>query len=503
MAVNRFIGTTNSNWGTATNWSQGTVPTANDGHTTTFDATSPACTVNTSNRVCQILDFTGYTNTITMTFQITVSGSVTLSATMGVSGTGQLIVNSTATLTSNGKIWPNNFVISGANQIFTLADNWTVLGNVSQGAGNSGTVNGNILYIGGNLSTGAAVADGTTVYEMNGTGTISGVGALRHSLIINTAGTITFSGVNIYSTGVLTYMAGNVVTTGSILSIPASTTLNTSGIIWDTIYTTSTQTVTLTSDLYCNNLTATSNTTHTWNGNNIYISSVLASAGSGTITGTSIINLIGLSVSIPSLTGWTNNTIINTSGTVTFSGALRYNTGTMTYTAGIIITTGSTITINANTTLDTDGIVWNNITTTTGLTTLTLSSKLTVMGELWFQGDTTISGDRFETYGLMIGQVTISNSIDLVLVSTKECIVTGYIRHYGARKGVLGTISASTIGSKAILTVRQGATQIIGYVNVTDIDSSNGITLRSYDGIFSNCDNWIKLNQEITVSYGS
>ncbi|MEK9135042.1 MAG: hypothetical protein AAB451_01980, partial [Patescibacteria group bacterium] len=76
MAANIFDGSTDSNWGTAANWSLNAVPTATDANVATFDATSPACTVNAPNRVCNGLDFTGYTNTITMTFQITVSGSV-------------------------------------------------------------------------------------------------------------------------------------------------------------------------------------------------------------------------------------------------------------------------------------------------------------------------------------------------------------------------------------------------------------------------------------------
>ena len=129
-----------------------------------------------------------------------------------------------------------------------------------------------------------------------------------------------------------------------------------------------------------------------------------------------------------------------------------------------------------------------------------INSKLSVSGELWLQSNTTLAGTSyFEVAGLMVGVITGSNNASLTLVATREYIVTSYIRHYGARSGVAGTILSATPGSKALLTVRQGASQIIGYVNVTDIDSSNGITLRSYEGTFSNCTNWLKLNQEYSL----
>ena len=80
MAANIFTGATNSLFSVATNWSLGTVPTSTDANTATFDATSPNCTVNVSSN-CQSLDFTGYTNVLTMTFILTVSnGTVTFQA---------------------------------------------------------------------------------------------------------------------------------------------------------------------------------------------------------------------------------------------------------------------------------------------------------------------------------------------------------------------------------------------------------------------------------------
>jgi hypothetical protein len=110
MADRYFVnGGVDNNWGSTSNWSAtsggaggSSIPTAGDA--VFFDTNSPNCTVNASNRVALSLNFTGYSNTITMTFAITVSGNVTLSANMGISGTGALTINGSSTLTSNGRL---------------------------------------------------------------------------------------------------------------------------------------------------------------------------------------------------------------------------------------------------------------------------------------------------------------------------------------------------------------------------------------------------------------
>jgi len=106
---NLFTGATNANWGTSTNWSLGVVPTASDGYVTRFDATSPNCSVNSSNRICNHIDFTGYTNTITRSQILTVSGNITLSPTMNWAGTNVFGMNASGTITTNGKSIPNTF----------------------------------------------------------------------------------------------------------------------------------------------------------------------------------------------------------------------------------------------------------------------------------------------------------------------------------------------------------------------------------------------------------
>lgn len=356
MAINTFTGATDSNWGTATNWSQGTVPTAADGHTTTFDGTSPNCTVNTSNRVCNVLTFSGYTNTITMTFGITVSGSITLGSSMVISGTGFLACNATSTLTSNGKTWPNALTLTGA-VTHTLFDNWDVDGLLTLGSGTAATtVDGNQISAGAGLTHGGSTSTiaGTTTVVMNGTGSITGStggGGFRLNLTINTAGTITISSAQTfsYNTGTMTYIAGTVDTTNSTVSVfNQSTTLAVSGITWSTFTLSGTATMTLSENLVVGgtlNLGSTTATT-TINGSLINASgSVNFNPTSGIVTGTTVLTLLSTqTVAAPNITTGTLRLPINLkagSGTITISTPIYTDLGKVVYTSGSITTTSA------------------------------------------------------------------------------------------------------------------------------------------------------------------
>lgn len=337
MAANIFTGATNSNWGTATNWSLGAVPTASDGNPATFNAASPACTVDTSARVCNGLDFRGtgvtdYANTITMSQQITCSGSVTLSPTMTIADAGTLIVNTASTLTSATKTWPNSLTLNGA-VTHTLADDWDVDGTLSLGTtSQTTTIAGAFtLTVAGGLTWpgSGSVVTGAASIVLNGTGTITGGASsatLKLNLTINTAGTITFAASShSYSTGTLTYTAGTVVTTGStLLILAANTTLAVNGITWNNVTLQGAFTHTLSENINVSGLlqlgAGTSATVI--NGSTINASAGVRLGGSSaTVSGTTVINVNGTgTLDGPSLTtGVINNPItINVpGGTVT------------------------------------------------------------------------------------------------------------------------------------------------------------------------------------------
>jgi hypothetical protein len=72
MAIYYWRGLTNSNWGTAGNWSTGSTSTLGGAVPTNvddaiFDINSSACTVNVTTAQTRSINFTTYTQTITMT----------------------------------------------------------------------------------------------------------------------------------------------------------------------------------------------------------------------------------------------------------------------------------------------------------------------------------------------------------------------------------------------------------------------------------------------------
>jgi hypothetical protein len=279
-----FTGAVNSNWGTAGNWDTGVLPSATGaGSDAIFNASSPNCTVNITTAVCRNLNFTGYTNTITMTNTIIVGSTssanpghaVTLSSTMGISGIGSIQTrsNGNISLRSNGRTWPNAFgianVVAFANPTVTLLDNWTISGNLfiapggapvvtfsgafTINAGASVTIQGT-----GNAARVAATTGSVSTIRMTGTGTFSfsGImGGFGLNLIIDAPGqTVTlgpiagYGGLGVVTGSTFSYVAGTVVCTGTFYlhftvlggatytlnlfgsSSPSATTTNASGI---------------------------------------------------------------------------------------------------------------------------------------------------------------------------------------------------------------------------------------------------------------------------------
>jgi hypothetical protein len=255
-------GTTNSNWGTASNWtSPAAVPTA--ATDAIFDNLSPDCTVNVA-AVCANLNFnsgTGYANTITMTNAITVGLSVpiittntavTLSSGMTIAGAGGIntryLNTGTLTLTSNGKTWPNAFSIfnvftSGAAGVVALVDNWVVNGTLTIGSGTFQTtfngafsITANSNFVIGSTSVGPvrSTSGAISTIILGGTGTwsqASTVSSFGINLNINTAGTITIStgcsygGLGTNTGSSFTYTAGTVICQGTFTFVHAQSSI--------------------------------------------------------------------------------------------------------------------------------------------------------------------------------------------------------------------------------------------------------------------------------------
>lgn len=363
MASLYFInGLVDSNWGTAGNWASTdgglhtteAVPTAADD--VFFTVNSPNCTVNTSSRVAKSLTFTGYVSTITMSQQISVSGSVTLVAGMTIAGSGALLVIAAANLTSNGKTWPNALTLATNSITYTLIDNWTVNGLLTLGGTSAAvTING-LFTITATTSvtlgstTGSVL--GTASVLMNGTGTLTcsqTTGSFRLIFTINTAGTITFAAGTLgYGGGTLTYTAGTIVTPNNInLILVTACTLAVNGITWGTITLTATVTVTLTEHLNASGLVTLGSSTNAPVLNGAFNlncpAGVRHGSTTGTVSGTTTVRLTGTGTFDGP--GVTNGRMSNPiefaagGGTITIDGPLYIELGKLLFTSGTITVT--------------------------------------------------------------------------------------------------------------------------------------------------------------------
>jgi hypothetical protein len=500
-AATRTISNTGGNYNSTSTWVEGAVPTSADDVVAT--ATSGQLTVNVSS-AAKSVNFTNYTNTLTMDATLTVSGNVTLVSAMTINGTGLLTISVTAptapSLTSNGKTWPNSLTLNSNGTTYTFADAWTIGGNLTLSGtngsiitlGNNLTVGGNVVYtytatansqingadyllnIGGNFTMNqtTGILSGTATIVMNGTGTFSmsavTSGYLKNNLTFNTTGTITISGAIRYSTGTMTYTAGNIVTTGSTLYLVGSSTLNTNGIVWNNI-TNANVTTTLTS-----NLTASGNVQigignggSAMNGYTLYVGgNFSASTGSGgsVAGGTTKIVLNGTGTwSVANTDGMDFDLEINTTGTITIGTVYFYTTATertIKYTAGNLITTNAILRIRSYST--------HNI--------------------IFDLGGITIKELRF------VKSVTYYTNLKLA----SDLVISGNIQN--ADCSLASTILSTVSGTRRKLTLLQGATQNLRLVNATDIDSSDGQTMWSQRGVFSNSLNWKVNSRPLTYS---
>ena len=440
-------GTTNSNWGTSTNWAvdgagNSGIPTA--ATDAIFDNLSPNCTVNITTAVCRNLNFnsgTGYTNTITMTNQILVGSSVvgvlnhsvTLSSGMGIAGTGAIITraNGTTTLTSNGRVWPNTLGINssfvGTNSVATITDNWTV-GNLILGPGTNHamtlngaftiTVNGNFsVPMFGNVSRVNATAGSLTTIKLAGTGTwssgatfVSGATVaigFGPSIVIDTTGTITigngcyFGGsVSVAGTN-FTYVQGTVIHSGTFhllgnqggngysvnlngSSSPSATTTSSTGVNFQNL----------------------SFTTF----------SLGASPGACAITGNlcAVGNLLVTAFSATKGMVLTSGGTIYVGGNLTVNGAMRTNSSTIVVLQGTGTWTENTISLSVGC-----GISWQVQINTTGTITVASNIGLTDAGSItytagtftWGAGNTLYMTGQAALYGLGSYGVFIDNLI--------------------------------------------------------------------------------------------
>lgn len=393
-----------TDWSLATSWSTvssisaintGTFPVSTTADPVIFDANSSNCTVNTVNRTCTSITFAAYTNTITMSFNITVSGAITFGASMLVLGSGSIGSIVTSTITPNGFAWPNTFTLGGTSQTYTLASNMTLNGQLTCFGTTAVTINANTLTC-NNGAVFTTPTSGTTTIELKG-GNWSGT--CNNTMNLNSSGTITIVNNIGRGHGTLTWVAGTINNSGNHSLSYSGGSINVgNNIIWNNI-TMGTGTITLVSSLYASGSLITGNG-GIWNGAyTIYCTGITQNNTTNNIYGTATVELTGTGTwqMTTSNTSWGFDTVINCG-----AGTLTINTGrifgstirvaTLTYTSGTVNCLGGMTFYNCI--LATNGMNFNNVglgTSGAGATSVTLTNNLTVVGDCTVQGNANLS----------------------------------------------------------------------------------------------------------------
>lgn len=318
----------------------------------------------------------------------------------------------------------------------------------------------------------------------------SGVGAGNYSNIFTITNAITVSG-NVTLSSTMT------ITGTQYITINATATLTSNGKTWTGGFgLTNPITVTL-----ADNWVITGNINITTgaiviNGNQITLNGGMTCGGSPapTLSGTTTLVFGNGTFSGAGGNGVSNNITINSAGSVsvgTSGSPFILNGGTFTYTAGTI--TQAYLTLNgAAFTFNTSGMNFNAITTGgfTSPSTITLASIWNVTS--YTVGFSSASNQNLTfagTAGFNIGTL-ISNQANktITLVSGVTYNINTSITSLFGTSANHNKIISSIGGIKSILTLKQGATQDLSFVDFTDIDGlTNGQkTICTYKGVLTN-----------------
>lgn len=555
MATYYWRGLTNANWFSAGNWSTGStstlggaIPQGTDD--VIFDANSSACTqnyvtipggANPTTGMCRSINFTAYTNTITMSNPIYVgtnggsNAGVYLGVNMGISGTGALnLLTANAVLQSNGRIWPNSLQLgtnfANSATAVSLLDTWIQYGNMSLSPSAlryniSGT--GRIDFYGSSLTTTGQfnVAGGSPKIVILSACTFSGNQASTSALgvaIDFSAGTnvVTIGNLNI-SSGRWTYYSGTVTgATGTRVAVLlTSSNLDVSGITFNDLYIplsvpAGTHNCTLFSDLnvrgnfYSNGGTRNiifSGSTST--SMNLSGSCFLAGINGGAFgTNGPTVRFKGPGTFTPPVAGAGSNISANLSietgaNTLSIVGDMLSYQGTglprpvITYTSGILDLSSHSYIVVQNNNLNLAGVTMKQITFIQGINTLVsrLSAE-TVVFNFTLAGLTIDGSGGFTTGSLSYTQnanaaATLQNSVEYVVNNSLTIRGTNAVN---------ARITSNNVSLRTILTLKESATQDVGFVTTTRIDSSSGQTIYTRYGTLGDTLNWMLLQNPVT-----
>jgi len=561
MALRYFLNNGTA-WNSNTNWSTtdggvsgATYPTSAD--TAYFTSNSGPCTITGVNAAVGSLYFSGAT-AYNKTFNVIsfgvnlygIGGNAVLFLSPNMTVTGSTTGCNTqpsvtaCTITSNGTPWNGYFqflsgistvtytdamVFNGPNVYYQNGGTSSIASTLTfnngfqvNTSGQIGTFNGGTVYIKGGTWQGNGSINGTSNFIVNNT-TISTFGpSFANNLTFAGTGTTTFANnFNIYTPCTLTYTSGNIITTGGVLNIVGSTTLQTSGMSWNNVSFNNAPNITLLSNLNVYNtltINGTAGTTFTGGTGLLNFTSGGTVTGSLTLSPTSGVgavlpndcNVLDLTITCGSSSASITVNNINVYRNFTCNGSQVFSSP---YSAPFnvnMVGTGN-VTTTAAAGID----FWVNI-NTTGTTTFTSGSTFAMRG--YPAGGFRQSGFKYSAGTVVVqsGHIfsvptagTVNLNIDSGPIiwsnfnlSAGISIPTNGTVNIGNSFTTLAGISTAaahisitgTTGSK--LNLLPGATQNLEYLNGTNIDSSGGQTILTYKGVISGTNNWALLSTQ-------
>ncbi len=494
----RTLKSTGGNWSSTGTWVEAAVPTSSDA--VVCPAGAGQLTIDTSGCVCNSIDFTGYTNTLTCNgvniLQIS-GGATTFVNTMSFSGNGiiQTYANSgTQTFTTGGVSIPQSIKTLWSNGTVNFVGDITCTGlNIAAAQ----VYNGGTIYCSGNLTYTGNVT-GTASLVLNGTGTWSCTASTTQfglNTTINTSGTITFGFYATFGmTGAnrtLTYIAGTVDKgTGTFYPVGTAVTLSMSNgsnyMQFNNFYANvMTQTITLTSHAHVYGTTSVYQGT-TINGAYNWYTGGLTQAGNFGGTATLVFNGTGTWTTSSGQLNPSMAVVINTAGTLTFGTRTGLNDGgSLTYTAGTVVLGTGTFSVAGNVTLNMNGQRLYTLATTAAYT-ITLGSNLTLTSQLSVTYNITFAG----AYDISCQTLYLPLSKTLTIPAGRTLTVTTYIQ--AASDGVVNnTIIQSGTASTTAYFVFSGSSanaRIFGiyWTDINATGSAQGID-NWYGGTLTRC----------------
>lgn len=381
----------------------------------TFQGTSQTYTMSGTWTFTGTLNFSAIT-AMTLTGSTINTAGLTVTTTATVSGTTAIVFNSTGTWnhTAAGVV-RNNVTINTAGTLTIGANIYYNTGTLTYTAGTVNTTTNNSTL---NISAATTINTGgmgtTTNAWNNVTLTVASTFIIALSSNLNITGTLIITSAN---TGQTLSFSGV-----GLFNPSGSITLNLNSVTSATFAITIPNTFTVTNLIF--NCGTNQNGIISLNGNSINITGNLSQTNATfvvVLAGTTSLNLTGTGTwsTTSSGSGVRNNLTINTSGTITISGSIFYNTGVLTYTTGTVTTTGSTLFVGLSTTLSTGVLPWNNV-ILSGVSTITLTSNLNVSGNLTTQtGAVTINGlFNVNVSGNLAINITTSGTSTIILNGT-------------------------------------------------------------------------------------